>query len=161
MHRNITALYRNHAVADLVRRELGELGISSGDIRVVPDQDDPIGADGRRSGNLYSDQLHDLHLPEDDLRSYQQSVRRGDYVVSAEVDDDRLARVKEIMRRPEAEAYDLDRRSSEFEGEGLDPYSNMGKRRTNPDWAAQRDLDHTDPYTRSYTRKSRLDHRTD
>jgi hypothetical protein len=157
MHKNVTAVYRTHAIADLVRRELSELGLSSGHIRVVPDRDEPAGADGRRGDDKYSDQLHDLHLPDEDLRTYQQCVRRGDYVVSAEVDDDHLPRAKEIMRRPEEESYHLDRRAGEFEGETLDPHSDPAGRRTNPDWPGERDPDHTDPYTRSYTRKARLD----
>lgn len=53
------------------------------------------------------DTLHDLHLPEADTRTYQQALRNGDYVVSVEVDEDAdIARIQEIMRRPE-EAYDL------------------------------------------------------
>ncbi|SFG66913.1 hypothetical protein SAMN04488020_103142 [Palleronia marisminoris] len=156
MHRNITAIYRTHAVADLVRRELSELGISSSDIRVVPDRDEPVDADGHRTDNKYSDQLHDLHLPDEDLRTYQQSVRRGDYVVSAEVDENQVGRAKEIMRRPEGETHNLDQRSGEFEGETVDPYSDPDNRRTNADWAAERDHDHSDPYTRSYKRNTRL-----
>lgn len=156
MHRNVTAIYRTHATAGLVRQELSELGISSGDIRVVPDQDEPAGVDGHRSVDRYSDQLHNLHLPDDDLRTYQQCVRRGDYIVSVEVGDDHLTHAKEIMSHPEEVAYDVDRRSVEFEHETLDRDSDPG-RRTNPDWAGQRDPDHTDPYTRSYTRKARLD----
>ena len=157
MHRNVTAIYRTHAIADLVRRELIELGITSGDIWIIPDRDDPVSADGHRNNSKYSDQLHDLHLPEDDLRTYQQSVRRGDYVVSAEVDDGYLSRAKEIMRRPEAESYHLDNRSRDFAAEPLDPYSDPGMRRTNPDWIGQRDPDHADPHTRAYTRRGRLE----
>lgn len=159
MHRNITAIYRSYATADLVRRELGELGISSGDIHVVPDRDDPVGADGHRRDNQYSDELHDLHLPDEDLRTYQQSVRRGDYVVSAEVDEEQVERVQEIMSRPEEEAHNLDQRSDEFRGADLDPYSRPGNRTMNEDWIARRDPDHADPYTRSYRRNTRLERR--
>lgn len=156
MHRNITAIYRTHAVADLVRRELGQLGIPSGDIRVVPDQDDAAGGDSSRSRDGYSDQLHDLHLPDDDVRTYQQSVRQGDYVVSAEVEEEQVDRAKEIMRRPEDETHNLDQRSDEFGAATLDPHSDPDNRRTNDRWVGRRDQEHSDPYTRSYTRDSRL-----
>ncbi|MGR3451556.1 MAG: hypothetical protein ACU0HS_14080 [Paracoccus sp. (in: a-proteobacteria)] len=159
MHRNITAIYRTFATADLVRRELSDLGISSGDIRVIPDMDDPVGADGTRTDRTHTDRLHDLHLPDDDLRTYQQSVRRGDYVVSAEVDETQIVRVQQIMRRPEDEAYNLDQRSDEFRDAGLDPYSDPGTRSTNEDWMGRRDQDNTDPFTRSYMRNARLDQR--
>ena len=156
MHRNVTAIYRTHATADLVRRELNELGISSGDIHVIPDHDDPVGADGRHQDNRYSDQLHDLHLPDDDLRTYQHSVRRGDYVVSVEVDEAQVESVQRIMSRPEEEAYDLDKRSGEFAGADLDPYSDPNSGRPGEDLIARRDSDRADPYTRAYTRQARL-----
>lgn len=156
MHRNVTAIYRNYATADLVRRELSELGISPGYIHVIPDRDDPVGTDGRRSDDRYSDELHDLHLPDEDLRTYQNSVRNGDYVVSAEVDEEQVGRVHGIMSRPEDEAHNLDQRSAEFEGADLDPYSRPGDRAMNDDWIARRDRGHADPYTRSYTRNARL-----
>ena len=159
MHRNVTAIYRTHATADLVRRELSDLGISSGHIHVIPDRDDPVGPEGRRSDNRYSDQLHDLHLPDDDLKTYQHSVRNGDYVVSAEVDEAQLDRVRAIMKRPEEEAYDLDQRSGEFRDADVDPYSDPGNRTANEDWTARRDPDNADPYTRSYTRNARLEER--
>ena len=155
MHRNVTAIYRTYAIADLVRRELSDVGISSGDIHVVPDRDDPVGADGRREGNRYSDELHDLHLPDDDVRTYQHSVRRGDYVVSAEVDEDQVGRVKSIMSRPE-EAHHLDRRTEEFRTSPIDPYSDPNSRILVEDRMARRDPEHADPFTRAYTRNERL-----
>lgn len=156
MHRNVTAIYRTFATADLVRQELTSLGIASSNIHLVPEQNDPVGAEGTRADSRYSDQLHDLHLPEEDLRTYQQSVRRGDYVVSAEVEEDQITRAQDIMRRPEEEAHNLDQRSDEFRDAEIDPYSDPGMNRRNDDMMARRDADHVDPYTRSYTRNNRL-----
>lgn len=159
MHRNVTAIYRTHATADLVRQELRSLGISPGYIHVIPDTDDSGLGGSAREDHRYSDQLHDLHLPDDDLRTYQHSVRQGDYVVSAEVDQGQVERVREIMRRPEAEAYHLDQRAGEFHTAELYPYSDPAGRRMDENWVARRDPDHTDPYTRSYKRNARLDER--
>ena len=157
MHRNITAIYRTHAVADLVRRELAEEGISQGHIHVIPDRDDPVASGGTRDDSTYSDALHDLHLPDDDLRTYQHSVRRGDYVVSAEVDESQVTRVQQIMRRPEEEAYNLDTRDSEFRNEELVAPSAGGTRSLNEQWLGRRVPEHNDPYTRTYERNARLD----
>ncbi len=120
MYRNVTAVYRTYAVADLVRKELHDLGIQSGHVRMVPDSDLGTAAGGTDRDDRYDrhvDALHDLHLPEDDVRTYQNCVRRGDYVVSAEVDEDQVTRVQQIMRRPEDEAYNLDTRADEFSDE--------------------------------------------
>ena len=151
MDRVVTAIYRTHAVAKLVRDEIAGLGVSHGSIHIVPDTDTPVTAGSTRDDARYNDDLHDLHLPQDDLRTYQNAVRRGDYVVSANVDDDYLARVTEIMRRPEAEAYDLDATDREFAGAEYTPHSS-GTYVEDPDRVGVRDRDATSPYVRSYSR---------
>lgn len=149
MNRNVTAVYRTYPAADLVRRELEELGISRADIHVVPDSE----VLGERDDRRWSDALHDLQLPDEDVRTYQQSVRRGDYVVSANVDEDRVGRVQEIMRRPEAEAYDLDARTNEFREETVVAHSDPARAKRDPGMMGQRDTAYTDPYVRSYRRE--------
>lgn len=151
MNRNVTSIYRTYAVADLVRRELEEVGVSRNHVHVIPDTDEPADAPGRRD-DRWTDRLHDLHLPEDDVRTYQHSVRRGDYVVSANVGEDAVDRVQDIMRRPEAEAYDLDARTEEFRGETLHPHSQAARGPADPALMARRDTTYTDPYVRSYRR---------
>jgi hypothetical protein len=155
MYRNVTAIYRTHEVADMVRRGLADLGVSSSRIHVVPDRDEPVGGEGYRDDNRYIDELSALHLPDDDLRTYQQSVRRGDYVVSVEVDADDVPRVQEVMRRPEAESYNLDTRDQEFRDETLIAPTPMGTA-AEPGWLGRRDTTTTDPYTRAYERDQPL-----
>jgi hypothetical protein len=157
MHRNVTAIYRTHATAQLVRQQLEDLGVSRGYIHVIPDVDEPVGTAGTRDNSRLLDELHDLHLPDDDVRTYQNSVRRGDYVVSVEVDEDDVPRVVEVMRRPEAEAHDIDRRATEFADEAL--IARREEAMGNPAWRGERDPDWVDPYTRTYRRDSRLDER--
>ena len=142
MQRAVTAIYRTHAVADLVRDEIAELGISRGYIHVVPDRDETLESGTTRDDATYNDDLHGLHLPEEDMRTYQQAVRRGDYVVSANVDDDdetMLDRVLEIMRRPE-DAYDIDALDEEYRDAEYVPASTagagMGAAATGTDYAA-------------------------
>ena len=157
MHRNVTAIYRTYETADLVRREVGALGVSAGRIRVIPDADEPAGAGGERTNDRYMDEVHDLHLPDDDTRTYQHSVRRGDYVVSVEVDEDQVGRVQEIMRRPEEEAYNLDTRDADFRSEELYPHTTGAARTPDPGRLGERDPAHVDPYSRTYRRNARLD----
>ena len=153
MSRNITAVYRTYSVADLVRAELEELGLSRSDIHVIPDSDLSAGTSADRDDRRWSDKLHDLDLPDEDVRTYQSSVRRGDYVVSANVDDSSVERVQQIMRRPEAEAYDLDAREAEFRDETIYPHSSRAAADTRV--KHQRDPAYTDPYLRSYRRDVR------
>jgi hypothetical protein len=153
MDRNVTAIYRTYAVADLVRRELETVGISRANIHVIPDREDIVPESGYREDRRWTDLLHDLQLPDEDVRTYQHSVRRGDYVVSANVDDEWVERVQEIMRRPEAEAYDLDARTNEFGEETVIPPSDPARER-DPRLVGRRDTAYTDPYVRSYRRNT-------
>ena len=156
MYRNVTAIYRTWATADLVRRSLEELGIARSDINVIPDRDEPVTGDGMREGTGDTDRLHDLHLPDDDLRTYQQCVRRGDYVVSVEVAEHDVDRVKPLMRRPEEEAHHLENRSSEFGDEPVIPHSAGEGHMLNEEWRARRLAAHDDPYARTYERGTPL-----
>ena len=113
MNRAITAIYRTYAAAQQVRDAITEVGVSSSHVDIIPDTDDQLEVGSTRDDETLDD-LHDLHLPEDDIRTYQQAVRRGDYVVSANVEDDHVERVMEAMRRPEGEMYDIDRTEDEF-----------------------------------------------
>ena len=113
MNRAITAIYRTYATAQHVRDAIAEVGVSSSHVDIIPDTDDQLEAGSTRNDEVLDD-LHDLHLPEDDIRTYQQAVKRGDYVVSANVDDDHVERVMEAMRRPEDEMHDIDRTEEEF-----------------------------------------------
>lgn len=158
MHRNVTAIYRNYATADLVKSEVSKIGISSGDIHVIPNKEETVEARGSYN-ERYMDDLHDLHLPDEDLRTYQQSVRRGDYVVSVEVDEDKLTRVQEIMSRPEEETYDLDARHEEFRDAQPYPRKREADLDENTGWAGRRDQTNDDPYARTYERDARLKER--
>lgn len=113
MHRAVTAIYRTYATATQVRDAITATGVSSSYVDIIPDTDDRI-AEGAYRDDGVLDELHDLHLPESDARTYQQAVRRGDYVVSANVDDDEVAAVMAAMSRPEQEMYDIDATEEEF-----------------------------------------------
>lgn len=156
MYRNVTAIYRTQATADRVRRGLEEAGVARSSIHVIPDRDHPVAGGALREETGYTDRLYELHLPDDDLRTYQQCVRRGDYVVSAEVEDRDVDRVKSIMRRPEEEMYQLEHRASEFRDETVIPHSAGEGYMLNEEWRAKRLAAHDDPYARTYERGAPL-----
>ena len=156
MSLNVTAIYPDHASAELVRKHLLDIGVALDDIRVIPDRAVPVEPGGYRASTDYTDQLYGLHLPDDDLHTYQHAVRRGDHVVSAEVDEAKVERVKEIMRHPEAKPYEFARRSSDFRDEARIPYSTGERPVLEEDWRARPLAAQDDPYARTYERKSRL-----
>ena len=126
MQRAVTAIYRTYDVANQVRDLIADLGISRGYIHVVPDSDQAMESGSYRDTDSFNDDLHELHLPEDELRTYQQAVRRGDYVVSVNVDDEsHLDGIMEIMRRPE-DSYDIDALDEEYREAEYVPRSGAG-----------------------------------
>lgn len=154
MQRAVTAIYRTYSVADLVRSELKDLGISAFNISVVPDSDSPVTTGSSRDvGDDTHDRLHDLHLPESDIRTYQQAVRNGDYVVSVNVDDEaHLERVKEIMRRPE-DAHDIDELDTKYASTVYEPRRAPLSEGHDESHIGRRDPAEGSPYTRAYSRE--------
>ena len=122
MARAVTAIYRNHATATLVRDEIANLGVAHNDIHVIPDRAEGFEPGTERDVDSFNAELHGLGIPEDDLRGYQNALRRGDHLVSVEVSDDaHLDRVLEIMRHPEA--ADLDALDTEYRDTEYKPYA--------------------------------------
>lgn len=178
MARVVTAIYRTHATATLVRDEIAGLGVSRGDVHVLPDRAEGFEPGAERNVESFNDELHRLDLPQDDLRGYQQALRRGDHVVSVELPDDQnLDRVLEIMRHPEAhdlDALDAESRNADYvapaaAGMGAAatgvPGPVAGSTTTDPSFdagggeapparrgAARRDAAYTDPKARTYSR---------
>ena len=114
---------------------------------------------GARDDRASSDRLYDLHLPDEDLRTYQHAVRQGDYVVSAEVEDDQVEKVQAVMRRPETEAYDIEHRATEFRDHDLIAHSAGDGRQTPSEEYRARRLTpgDEDRFARTYERSRRLD----
>ena len=158
MTRAVTAIYRTHAVANLVRQELEALGVDRNDIHLVPDDDKEFRAGSRDDDHSWNDSLHGLHLPEHDLRTYQNAVRNGDFVVSVDLDGDvDLDRIKDVMRRPEDEAYDIGAMDTMYEGAAYTPRTGQTAYAPDERYLANRDdmADGDDAYVRSYTRQNR------
>ncbi len=116
----------------------------------------PLHGDGYFEDPAHTDRLQELHLPENDPRTYQHCVRNGDYVVSVEVDDARVEKVKAIMRRPETEAHDIEHRASEFRSEDLIAHSAGEGHMLNDEMRARRIAAGDDNLYRTYERDRRL-----
>ena len=100
--------------------------------------------------------LHDLHLPEEDTRTYQQAIRNGDYVVSVEVNEDAdIARIQEVMRRPE-EAHDLDAFETSTQQADFAPRRRPPREGASEGMLARRVETQGSPRTREYIREKPL-----
>lgn len=148
----VTAVYRSHDAADLVRDELERAGIGRHQITVVPETERGSDPGTTRDIDDALDRLHDLHLPDDDTRTYQQAVRNGDYVVSVNLDgDDSVSQVQDLMRRPE-HSYDLDELDNRYSGRDYAARRQPLGEGYDERQIGRRNADQASPYTRSYTR---------
>jgi hypothetical protein len=93
MTRTVAGLFDSHRTADLVVEHLvQEYGVSRERVRVFA-LDAAGGVEARSSQD--SDQrasLHNLGLPEENLRAYAEGLRRGGILVAARVDESRVGR---------------------------------------------------------------------
>lgn len=155
MHKNVTAIYRTHLVAQKVKSEIEDLGLSGRHVDIVPDRHDDVATTGERDAQYYRDDLDHMGLPDTERHTYDQALRRGDYVVSVRVnkdDEDHMGRITEIMRHPEA--HDFDRLDAEFRDTPkatYDPQTGamVGRRDTTYDYGGStvRGYDYDEPYT--------------
>jgi stress response protein YsnF len=111
MSRTVTSLYDTRAEAEAARQRLtSELDVAGA--RILDQQSH---ASGEPDGSLDR-----LTLSDDDRAAYQEALRRGGFLLSAEVrgheDADRIIALLE-----ESASVDLDRRQDEWRGEGWSP----------------------------------------
>ena len=111
MSHTVTAIFRSADTAQDVRREIAGIGVPERNIAAI-------------GGTDRATDISALHLPDDEATTYRRAVEKGNYVVSAEVEDDHIDRVAEIMRHPE-------------QGVDIDAYE--GEYRASPDYAAAGD----------------------
>ena len=97
--KHVTALYRSHGAATRVRDEIVAAGVEAGAVRIIPENAPQPGVQHGTKGDMEA--LHDLGLPEDDVRTYQHAVRNGDTVVTAHVDDEQAELAQAAMRDPD------------------------------------------------------------
>lgn len=114
MTSTITAIFETYDIAETVRQEIGDLGVGAPQIMVVPDGSGQTVAGEPRSDDEVAE-IQYLHIPSEDVRVYQQAVREGHYVVSADVEDAHVDRVIEIMRHPDRGGVDIDAYAASFQ----------------------------------------------
>lgn len=117
MTKTVTAIFRTHAVATTVRDKIKALGLSDSHVTILPDDPAPL-AEGTHRTDDHVRRAHDLNVPDEDKRTYQQAIREGHFIVSADVDSDHVATVSDIMRHPDTQAHaiDFDAYETEYRG---------------------------------------------
>lgn len=112
MSRTVTALYDTKAEAESARQRLSS-AVDVNSARII---------DKDSEGSDHSRALNGVHMSHEDRHAYHEGIRRGGYLLCAEVggheDADKIVRILE-----ESASVDLDERQESWRGEGWTPYA--------------------------------------
>lgn len=125
MSTTITALFDSRADAELGRQRLLDAGIPADDLR-IHDQSATGTASGystRQEPGFWAS-LKNAFLPDEDRHMYEEGVRRGGYLLTADVNDDHVDDAVRLL--DEADSVDIDDRASQWRNEGWDYQSARG-----------------------------------
>lgn len=113
MSRTVTAFYDNFTDAETAVTHLVDAGLhlKSTDI-IGPTQE---GEQPDQHHGFWA-KLADLFMPDEDRHTYYEGVRRGGYLVVADVDEDEAERAIRVL--DDSNSVDLDTRQGEWEREG-------------------------------------------
>jgi hypothetical protein len=119
MSRTITALFDTRADADAGAERLRQAGIDAGSV-AVHDQSTHTTAGAYSTGQdkgLWAS-IKGVFVPHEDRHTYEEGIRRGGFLLTADVDEDRTADA--VAALEDANTVDLDARSQEWRAQGWD-----------------------------------------
>ena len=119
MTRTITALFDTHGDADAGAARLKQAGIDASNINIHDNA-------SHQTGGTYSDhqdmgmwaKVKNAFLPDADRHAYEEGVRRGGFLLTADVDDNNVDAA--VAALEEAHSVDLDDRSAQWKADGWD-----------------------------------------
>ena len=118
--RRITAVFDSRADADRAQERLLELGLPREHINILDrsSREYSESTPGLESKGLWAS-IKEMFMPDEDRVAYEESVRRGGYVLIAAVEDQYADSAIQILEN--SNAVDLDRRQEEWRTEGWTP----------------------------------------
>ncbi|RAK53008.1 YsnF/AvaK domain-containing protein [Phenylobacterium deserti] len=118
MTRTITAFFDDRSDAQAAVERLQAAGLGADDVRIhdksSPGYRDDSYSSGSQPGIWAS--IKNAFLPDDDRHAYEEGVRRGGYLVTADVDEARADAAVRVLE--EANTIDIDERSQQWRAEG-------------------------------------------
>ena len=118
MSRTVTALFDSRSDAESARGRLSAASIDADRVRII-DQNHLGGGSGSEDPGLWS-AIKSAFMPAEDGHAYEEGVRRGGYLLCAEVDEDQADRAVALL--DDDGSVDFDRRQQEWRSEGWSGY---------------------------------------
>ena len=119
MSRTITALFDTRADAEAGGERLRQAGVDASHVN-VHDQSShtTAGAHSTHQDRGLWASIKNAFLPDEDRHTYEEGIRRGGFLLTADVDDDNTAAAVRALE--EANSIDLDERSQQWRSDGWD-----------------------------------------
>jgi uncharacterized protein (TIGR02271 family) len=116
MH-TVTAMFHSKSEADRAANNLrANAALSATNIKVLPDED--VQHTGAAEPGFFA-ALRNFFMPEEDRYGFAEGMRRGDYMVAVDTDEEHAQRVMDVLE--EAGAIDLDAEEERWRREGWQP----------------------------------------
>jgi uncharacterized protein (TIGR02271 family) len=118
MSRTITAMFDSRSEAESARGRLSSSGIEADRVRIIDQESAGSGSSGGQSPGEegFFASLKDLFMPDEDRHAYGEGIRRGGYMLVAEVDESDADRACQLL--DEDGPVDFEQRQNEWRSEG-------------------------------------------
>jgi uncharacterized protein (TIGR02271 family) len=122
MSRTVTALFDSRAEAEEAKTRLASSRIDADRIRII---DQSSGGSGSMqeepSEQGFMASLKELFMPDDDAYAYGEGIKRGGYLVCAQVDEDEADEACRVLEQ--SNSVDFDQRQQQWRNEGWQAHS--------------------------------------
>lgn len=125
MSRTITAMFDSRSEAESARERLSASSIEADRVRIVDQSSGDASTGGSPGQEGFWASLKDMFMPDEDRHAYGEGIRRGGYMLAAEVDESDADRACDIL--DEASSVDFDERQSEWRNQGWAGYQADGQ----------------------------------
>ncbi|HLL58860.1 MAG TPA: YsnF/AvaK domain-containing protein [Allosphingosinicella sp.] len=118
MSRTITAMFDSRAEAETARQRLTQSSIDADNVRII-DQSSAGSSSGSSSGSEgegFWASIKSAFIPQEDSHAYEEGMRRGGYLVCAQIDEDRADEAIRLLE--DSDSVDFDSRQEEWRSDG-------------------------------------------
>lgn len=119
MSRTITAMFDSRSEAESARARLSSSGLEAERVRII-DQETGSSTGGAGGQDGFWASLKDLFMPDEDRHAYGEGIRRGGYMLVAEVEKDDVDRACQLLDQDGS--IDFEQRQSEWRNQGWAGY---------------------------------------
>lgn len=125
MSRTITAFFDNRTEAEAARTRLTQSRIDADRVQIIDKTHSGAGGTASSEGEGFWASLKSAFMPEEDGYAYEEGMRRGGYLLCAEVDEDRADEAIRIL--DEGGSVDFDQRQEQWKSEGWSGFTGSGQ----------------------------------